>query len=708
MKLICILFSFFAVTVLSAQSGKNPTIKVKYPTTKTVHQADDYFGTLVDDPYRWLEIDTAAEVEKWVVEENKVTSDYFKQIPFRDKIRARYEVLFNYPKLSSPGKVGRYYIFSKNDGLQNQSVYYIQDGPNGKPEVLIDPNALSKDGTVAIGLMGHSKDNKYLAYTKSAAGSDWSEIRVIDLDTKKDIPDVIKWVKFSGAAWQGHGFYYSRFPEPKGGSELSDANKFHSVYFHKLGEPQSKDELIFSNDKEPLLTHSAQVSENEQYVFVYAASGTDGFETYYKDMYKADKGFIKLFSGFEHKSTLVEVENNKFLIHTDIDAPNYRVVEIDPYHPEKTNWRNVIPESRDLLETVGTAGGKMFATYLHNATSKIIQMDMDGSNNKEIKLPGLGSAGGFSGNKDDEEVFYTYSSFVFPPSIFKYTIANGQTEQFFKTELKFDPNDYEEKQVYYPSKDGTKVTMFLVYKKGLKLDGTNPCYLYSYGGFNIPMMPGFSASRMLLLENGGVYAMPNIRGGSEYGEAWHKGGMLEKKQNVFDDFISAAEYLIKEKYTSKEKLAISGGSNGGLLVGACMTQRPDLFAVAFPAVGVMDMLRFHKFTIGWAWVPEYGSSDKAEQFKYLFKYSPYHNLKKGVSYPATLVTTADHDDRVVPAHSFKFAAMLQSCQTGANPTLIRIETKAGHGAGKPTSKIIDEQADIWSFFFYNTNSKVKY
>ncbi|HMG16057.1 MAG TPA: prolyl oligopeptidase family serine peptidase [Saprospiraceae bacterium] len=708
MKRICILLSFFAVTFLSAQSFKNSTIKVKYPTTKTVHQADDYFGTLVDDPYRWLEIDTAAEVEKWVVEENKVTSDYFKQIPYKDKIRARYEELFNYPKLSSPGKVGRYYIFSKNDGLQNQAVYYIQDGPNGKPEVLIDPNILSKDGTIAIGLMGHSKDNKYLAYTKSAAGSDWSEIRVIDLDTRKDIPDVINWVKFSGAAWQGHGFYYSRFPEPKGGGELSDANKFHSVYFHKLGEPQSKDELIFSNDKEPLLTHSASVSESEQYVFVYAASGTDGFETYYKDMYKADKGFIKLFSGFEHKSTMVEVEDNKFLIQTDIDAPNYRLVAIDPYNPDKSKWKNIIPESRDFLESVGTAGGKIFATYLHNATSKVMEMNMDGSNVKEINLPGLGSAGGFSGNKDDTEVFYTYASFVFPPSIFKYTISSGTTEQFFKTELKFDPKDYEENQVFYPSKDGTKVSMFLVHKKALKLDGNNPCYLYSYGGFNIPMMPGFSASRMLLLENGGVFAMPNIRGGSEYGEAWHKGGMLEKKQNVFDDFISAAEYLIKEKYTNKSKLAIAGGSNGGLLVGACMTQRPDLFAVAFPAVGVMDMLRFHKFTIGWAWVPEYGSSDKADQFKYLFKYSPYHNLKKGVNYPATLVTTADHDDRVVPAHSFKFAAMLQNCQTGTNPTLIRIETKAGHGAGKPTSKIIDEQSDIWSFFFYNTDSKIKY
>ena len=707
MKIICIILSLFAVTALSAQAFKYPLIKVKYPATKIIDTTENYHGTKVKDPYRWLEVDTDAEVEQWVIEENRVTNEYLKKIPFRDKIRARYEELYNYPKLSSPSKVGNYYIFSKNDGLQNQAVYYIQDGPSGSPQVLIDPNKLSKDGTVAISLAGFSKDKRYMTYMKSAAGSDWSEIRVMDLSTKKDLPDVINYVKFSGADWQGNGFYYSRFPEPKGGGELSDANKFHSVYYHTIGEPQSSDKLIFSNDKEALLTHSASVSEDQQYLFIYPASGTNGFETWYKDLSKPNSQFVKLFSGFDHKSSFVDNVNGKFLIYTDIDAPNYKLVEIDPANPDKANWKTIIPESKDFMGSVSTGGGKLFANYLHNATTKIVQMDYDGKNKKEIKMPGVGTAGGLGGYKDDTELFYIYSSFVMPPSIYKYTVATGKSELFNKTDLKFDPKDYVEKQVFYKSKDGTKVSMFIVHKKGLKMNGTNPTYLYSYGGFNIPMTPGFSASRMVILENGGVYAMPNLRGGSEYGEAWHTGGMLDKKQNVFDDFIAAAEYLIAEKYTAKDKLAIAGGSNGGLLVGATMIQRPDLFAVAFPAVGVMDMLRFHKFTIGWAWVPEYGSSDNPEQFKYLYKYSPYHNLKK-VSYPATLITTADHDDRVVPAHSFKFAAKLQSVQRGPKPTLIRIETKAGHGAGKPTSKILDEQADLLSFFFYNTNSKVKY
>jgi prolyl oligopeptidase len=707
-RIFCVFLNLTLFFSLSGQNKPYPVIKLKYPKTKTVSQVDDYHGTKVSDPYRWLEDDKAPEVEKWVEEENAVTSGYFQKVPFRDKIVSRYQELFNYVKLSSPLKIGNRFLFAKNDGLQNQAVIYIQDGDKGTPKVLLDPNQLSKDGTEAVTLMEYSKSKRYIAYTKSASGSDWSEIRVLDLETKKELPDVIKWVKFSNASWQGDGFYYSRFPEPKGGGEMSDANKFHSIYYHKLGDPQSADVKIFGNDTDPLINHYCSVTEDERFLAVYAAAGTDGFETYFKDLKNPDAKFVKLFSGFENKSTIVDNNDDFFLVHTNIDAPNYKLIQIDPAYPDKKSWATIIPQSKDVLESVTTGGGKLFAIYLQNATNKIIYYDRQGYSPTELKLPELGTATGFSGNKDDSDVYYTFSSFLYPPTIFKFNISTGKSEPYFQTELKFNPKDYVSKQVFFNSKGGKKVSMFIVHKKSLKLDGTNPCLLYGYGGFNISQQPNYSPSRMLLLENGGIFALPNIRGGGEYGEAWHKAGMLEKKQQVFDDFIAAAEYLIARKYTSSAKLGIAGGSNGGLLVGACMVQRPELFAVALPAVGVMDMLRFHKFTIGWAWVPEYGSSDNPEQFAYLYKYSPYHNLKKSTAYPATLVTTGDHDDRVVPAHSFKFAAMLQSCQKGNNPTLIRIEKSAGHGAGKPTSKIIEEQADIWSFFFYNTNTTLKY
>lgn len=704
--LIAIIFASCQPERANNSETKNPTIPVNYPETKTVDQLDDYHGNNIPDAFRWLENDNADDTKAWVQAQNAVTSDYLSKIPYRQKIADRYTELFNYPKYSAPFRAGDYYLFYKNDGLQNQPVIYIQRGLAGVPEVFLDPNALSKDGTVAISVMGISDDDRYLTYSKNVAGSDWQELHVVEIATKKELPDVLNWVKFSGTAWYKNGFFYSRYPEPLKGTELSGQNQHHMVYYHKLGEDQSQDKLIYKDEANPEMILSSDVTEDEKYLILYAAPGTDGFATLYKDLEK-DAPIQTLFDGFANKSSVVHhVGNGRMLVQTDLGAPNYRLVEVDVNKPAQANWREIIAESDHLLQGVNTGGGKLFVNYLMNATDRFYQMNYDGSGKKEITLPGLGSAGGFGGKEDDRELFYTFTSFVYPPTIFKYDIATGKSESFFKSELKFNPEDYVEEQVFYTSKDGTKVSMFLVHRKDLNKNGNNPTYLYGYGGFNISLTPSFSASRMILLENGGVFAMPNLRGGGEYGEAWHKAGMLEKKQNVFDDFIAAAEYLIAEKYTSKEKLAIAGGSNGGLLVGAAMTQRPDLFAVAFPAVGVLDMLRFHKFTIGRAWVPEYGSSDDPEQFKYLIKYSPLHNLKPGVEYPATMITTADHDDRVVPAHSFKFAAQLQQSHTGENPVLIRIETDAGHGAGKPTSKIIEEQADMWSFFFYNTNAAV--
>lgn len=690
-----------------SEAIQNTIIEVNYPETAMVDQADNYHGTEVKDPFRWLEIDTAANVKKWVDAQNVVTQGYLEQIPFRKAIEERLTELINYPRLSSPFKVGEYYFFSKNDGLQNQSVIYFQKGLEGTPEVFIDPNALSADGTVSINLVGFSSDDQYAAYSRSEGGSDWSTIHVMEIETKKEMPDVLNWVKFSGASWYKNGFFYSRYPAPAKGMELSGNNQYHSVYYHELGTDQSKDKLVFEDRNNPDYYHFGGVTEDEKYFILYQQPGTDGFAVMFKDLEHNGK-FQSLFEGYANKSSVVHHVNGKFLVRTDIDAPNYKLVAVDPANPAKENWVDVIPEGKNLLQNVNTGGGKIFANYLKNATDFFYQYEYDGSGMKEIKLPGLGSAGGFGGKEEDEILFYSFTSFTYPNTIFKYDITTGKSEQFYKAELEFNPEDYVEKQVFYKSKDGTDVSMFIVHKKGLKMDGQNPAYLYGYGGFNISLSPSFSAMRMVLLENGGVYAMANLRGGGEYGEEWHKAGMLLNKQNVFDDFIAAGEYMIDQGYTSREKLAIAGGSNGGLLVGAAMTQRPDLFAVAFPAVGVMDMLRYHLFTVGKGWIPEYGSSDDPEQFANLLSYSPLQNLKDGVEYPATMITTADHDDRVVPAHSFKFAARLQQAHTGDNPVLIRIETKAGHGAGKPIAKVIEEQADLYSFFFYNTNSPVKY
>jgi len=687
---------------------KNPVIPVDYPETKKVNVTDDYHGTSVPDPYRWLEVDTAAEVEDWVKRQNKVTYGYLDQIPFTEDIANRFEELYNYPKLSSPYKAGEYYFFYKNDGLQNQSVIYRQKGLDGEAEVFIDPNEINPKGTTAISVVGFSKDYKYVTYSVQEAGSDWQTFYVKEVATGKTLPDELSWVKFSGASWVGDGFYYSRYPAPESGLEYSAENEGHSVYYHKLGENQEDDKLIYSDPENPKRYHYVSVTEDRKILTLYASTGTDGFETYIQHLDQDESTFNALQEGFDFKNSVIHHADGYVWVRTNRGADNYRLMKINT---ETLDWEaaeEIIPETEHLLNSVSTGGGKLFANYLEKASNHVYVMDYDGSNRMEIELPGVGSAGGFSGRESSDTLFYTFTSFTRPPSIFSYDVTSGKSELFFKTELKFDPEDYVEKQVTYKSKDGTPVSMFLVHKKGLELNGNNPTYLYGYGGFNISLTPSFSSSRLILLENGGVFAMPNLRGGGEYGEEWHKAGMLLNKQNVFDDFMAAADYLIDEQYTKSEKLAIAGGSNGGLLVGACMTQRPDLFAVAFPAVGVLDMLRYHKFTVGWGWIPEYGSSDDSVHFENLYSYSPLHQLKDSVAYPATMITTADHDDRVVPAHSFKFAARLQEAHVGDDPVLIRIEVDAGHGAGKPTSKIIEEQAEKWAFFFYNTDSSVKY
>lgn len=684
-------------------------IAVSYPETRRDSVVDDYFGTKVSDPYRWLENDTSAETKAWVIEQNNVTFSYLEKIPFRESFRKRLEEIYNYERSGAPMKAGNYYFYYKNDGLQNQSVIYIKNGLDGKEEVFMDPNTMAEGGTVSIGLIGISKDNKYIAWSRSDAGSDWQEIRITEIATKKELPDVLKWVKFSDAAWYGDGFFYSRYPAPAKGMELSAKNEFHKVYYHKLGDPQEKDLLIFEDKKNPLRYHNVSLTEDQKYLVLYVASGTNGYECHYKATDLKTGGFKALFSGFENKSSIIDHKDGMFYVTTDIDAPKYKLVAIDPVRPEKENWKTIIPESADLLEGVSTGGGKLFAQYLKDVSTRVYQFDYNGVQEREITFPGPGTAGGFGCKASEHEMFYSYTSFTYPTTIYKYDIEKGSSEIFFQPSLKFNPDDYESKQIFYTSKDGAKIPMFIVHKKGLQLNGSNPTMLYAYGGFNVSLTPAFSVSIIPLLENNGVYALANLRGGGEYGEEWHKAGMLLNKQNVFDDFIAAAEYLIQSGYTNSQKLAISGGSNGGLLVGACMTQRPELFKVAFPAVGVLDMLRYHKFTVGFGWIPEYGSSEQDEShFKNLYGYSPLHNLRDSVEYPATMVLTGDHDDRVVPAHSFKFAATLQSKHKGKNPVLIRIETNAGHGAGKPTSKIIEETADKWAFMFYNTNSSVNY
>jgi prolyl oligopeptidase len=697
----------FFVSILMIAGCRSRQAGLTYPVTDKGDVVDDYFGTKVADPYRWLEDDKAESVRHWVEAQNKVTFDYLARIPYRERIRVGLTEIYNYPRYSAPSHAGGYYFFSKNDGLQNQSVIYIQKGLDGEPHVFLDPNTLSPDGTTRASLSGFSNDDRHTAYSRSESGSDWTEIRVIEIATGKELEDRIRWTKFGGAAWHGNGFYYSGFDRPEEGRELTAANENQKIFYHQLGTPQTEDRLVYEDPAHPRRYHSVDVSEDERFIFLITSEGTSGNELYFKDLMMKDAAFVPLVQGFENNTGVIDNLDDQLLIITDIDAPNQKIMSVDSNNPAREHWIVVIPEKPKVISSADVVGDKLFVSYLKDAWTHVYQHDLAGNLEKEIVLPALGSASGFRGKKEDGILFYTFTSFTYPPAIYKYDIASGKSEIFRKTEVRFNPDDFETRQVFYPSKDGTRIPMFIVSKKGLKLDGKNPAYLYAYGGFSSSRTPGFDVSNLILLENGGIYASANLRGGGEYGESWHKAGMLEKKQNVFDDFIAAAEYLIREKYTSKDKLAIAGGSNGGLLVGACMTQRPDLFKVAFPAVGVMDMLRFHKFTVGWGWAVEYGSSDHPEQFEFLHAYSPLHNIKEGVSYPATLVTTADHDDRVVPAHSFKFIAALQEKHQGKNPVLIRIDTRSGHGASS-TTKAIEQITDRWAFFFYNIGAEVKY
>ncbi len=672
-----------------------------YPVTKTVDQVDTYHGVKVADPYRWLENPDADDTKAWVEAQNAVTFEYLKKIPDRESIQKRLTELWNYAKYGMPVKRGDRYFYYKNDGLQNQSVLYAIESLNGEPRVLLDPNTLSSDGTVALSGISISDDGSQLAYGISKSGSDWQDWKVRDVVTGNDLKDEIKWVKFSGASWtnDGKGFYYSRYAEPDEKTKLEAVNYFQKLYYHRVGDAQADDVLVYERSDQKEWGFSGDVTEDGRYLIITVWKGSDRKNlVFYKDLSQPDSQVVELISTWNADYNVIDNNGSVFWVKTDLDAPRSRVVAIDLANPDPENWKTVIPQTDETLQGVGLLNNQFVASYLKDAHSQVKIYGLDGSLVRDVALPGLGSVGGFGGKRLDTETFYSYTSFTEANTIYRYNVVTGDSEVFRKPNIKVDASQYETKQVFYTSKDGTKVPMFITYKKGLKLDGNNPTLLYAYGGFNASLTPFFSVSNAVWLEMGGVYALANLRGGGEYGQAWHEAGMKLKKQNVFDDFISAAEWLIAEKYTSSSKLAIEGGSNGGLLVGAVMTQRPELFGAALPAVGVMDMLRFHKFTIGWAWQGEYGDVDKNEdEFKAIYAYSPLHQLKPGTRYPSTMVTTADHDDRVVPAHSFKFAAALQKAHKGDNPVLIRIATKAGHGAGKPTAKIIEEAADKWAF-----------
>ena len=691
------------IAIMTASCTKSA--KLEYPAAPTDDTVDNYFGHEVADPYRPLENDTAAATLAWVEAENKVTQDYLSKIPFRAKLRERLEQLNDYPKQGMPSKEsdGRYYFY-RNDGLQNQSVLYRSATPDGEAEVFLDPNKLSDDGTVALTGVYQSHDGKHTAYTISRSGSDWTEIYVMDTETGELLPDHIEWAKFTGAAWQGDGFYYSAYDRPEAGKEFSNANEYHKVYYHKLGTPQSEDKVVYENKNEPLHFHNVDVTDDESTLIVYGGGQGNGNSMFVKDLRRPDSKWVTVEPSQDNDISVIGARDGKLYMMTSADAPRNRVVVADIARPQRAAWRDFVPEdSTAVLVGAQFAGDKLIATYDKDASHHAYVVNDKGERVNEIKLPTYGTLR-FSTDPKSDEVYYTFSSFSYPPTVYSYDMATGDSKVFAETALKdFNPEDYVTEQVFYPSADGTKIPMFITYKKGLQRDGKNPVYLYGYGGFNITLNPGFSANRLLWLENGGIYAQANLRGGAEYGEAWHLAGTKQQKLNVFNDFIAAAEYMIGEGWTTPELMTIEGGSNGGLLVGAVTNMRPDLFRVAIPRVGVMDMMRYHLFTIGWNWAHDYGTSaDSPEMAEYLLAYSPLHNIKNyGTPYPSIMVTTADHDDRVVPAHSFKYAATLQAADTGDRPKLIRIDSKAGHGSGKPIAKIIDEYADIYSFIFYN-------
>ena len=710
MRKVSLLSGAAAASLLIACNQENikeeQGMSLDYPETrKDSTVVDNYFGTDVADPYRWLEDDRSEETEAWVTAQNEVTFGYLEQIPYRESIKNKLTELWNYEKVGAPFERGDYTYFSKNDGLQKQSVLYrfkTEGGSMENAEVFLDPNKFSEDGTTSLGGLTFSSDGSLCAYQISEGGSDWRKVIIMDAVSLERMGDTLIDVKFSGLSWKGNeGFYYSSYDKPEGGSQLTAMTDMHKLYFHKLGTAQSDDQLIFGGPEMKRRYVGGYVTEDDQYLVISAAESTTGNELYIQNLMEEGAAILPIVTGYDSDQSIIHTDGSTLFLKTNRDAPNGRVVKtsFDKLAPE--NWVDVIPETENVL-SIGTAGGKFFATYMIDVIEKVFQYTPEGELEREIELPGLGSVGGFGGKWDDDHIYYSFTSYVYPGTTFKYDIASGESTLYRKSAVNFDPELYESKQVFYTSKDGTKVPMMLTYKKGIKLDGSNPTLLYGYGGFNISLTPGFSTSNIVFLQQGGIYAVANLRGGGEYGEEWHMAGTKMNKQNVFDDFIAAAEYLITEKYTSSEKLAIHGGSNGGLLVGATMTQRPDLMAVALPAVGVLDMLRYHKFTAGAGWHTDYGTADDSkEMFDYLLGYSPVHNVKKGTSYPATMVTTGDHDDRVVPAHSFKFAAALQAGHEGNNPVLIRIATNAGHGAGKSTEQIIEEQADKWSFIMYN-------
>jgi prolyl oligopeptidase len=699
-KLLLLCFSVSVCVLSSAQT-------IKYPLTKKIDQKDTYFNTVVEDPYRWLEDDHSAETSAWVQEQNKVTEEYLSKIPYREKVKARMTQLWNFPKYTAPFKAGPFYFFYKNDGIQNQNVMQIQKDLNSPPAIFLDPNLLSPDGTISLSISSISTDASYFAYGLSKGGSDWSEIYIRNIRTGKNYDEVLKWVKFSGIAWQKDGFYYCRYAVPNENDVLKKKNEFQKVYYHKLNTPRENDSLVYEDKENPQRIFGMGTTDDELFLILTSNKGTFGHDLQVKDISKPGSEFIRIVLDFDNKYNVIDHIGNSLLIQTNYKAPRGKVILVDLNNPAKENWKDFIPEKTEVLQSITQAGDKLIANYLKDASNYLQVYDKNGNAENRIAEDAIGTIEEVKGHKKDSLVFYSLTSFTFPPAIYKYNLFTKQSEIYYRPQLSFRAEDFETKQVWYNSKDGTKIPMFIVMKKGTKSDGNNPTLLFGYGGFNLSKTPEFKTERLVFLENGGIFAMSNLRGGGEYGEEWHKAGTKLKKQNVFDDFIAAAEFLIKEKYTSPSKLAIGGRSNGGLLVGAAMTQRPELFKVAIPTVGVMDMLRFHKFTIGWAWKSDYGTSENEDEFKALYAYSPLHNLKEGKNYPATLVTTGDHDDRVVPAHSFKFISTLQEKYKGANPVLIRIDTMAGHGGGKPTGKLIEEQADIFAFMMYNLGMEMK-